>query len=137
MEKLIGAVGLMIMGIMCRHNIGIGWNGEIYTLKGKIQLKEAYLGVVIIMRYPEEYNIYTISGKKGIKLKYCEPGYRIKYQPKHRIEYEYGVPFKLTDGTIVYQKKIKKGFGYIYVDQQEATEWPLEITAICENGLIE
>ena len=93
-------------------SIGFGVGNDLYTLTGTIYIDSYYCGPAIVRRNANKYNIYTALGIQSIQL---TPLSKASHRLVHRIgtetypiKYEYGVPFKVSDGLILLQESRRK-----------------------------
>lgn len=113
--------------------IGVQFLQTIYTLKSTIQSKNnIYFDFVLLKRYPTHIIAYLPLHRylEFFALRYVEPGFLLKYENDGKIcdiPYEEGTPFKLTQGDIIVQKRVKGRFGFVLREIARIKEWPTSL----------
>lgn len=122
----LSILGLIGWGIW--DKIGIIRQGEVYTFRGRCQLPDKIGGPAFIWRKKHCYKILTLRGWYHIALFRYSVKQRVIWLDDDRqplkIPYEPGVPFRVDRGSLVYQQRVKKPLGFIWVDQKVSTKYP-------------
>ncbi len=109
--------------------IGIHIFDHIYTPTTIIQSPTYTIFNIVFIKYKQKrITVKNIRSKTHIPLTYVLPKHKLEYyidNKKHTIPYKEGTPYKVKKGELVLYEKVRKRFGYMYVEVMRSDTWPM------------